>query len=147
MAPSFEREDLLRYISIYGRVKALGEEPRIDLLHRSGGRVGRLGVLQGSFDPLTVAHEALIDGALGQGLDAILILIPTTHFHKGISLGENGSIADRALVLQEYVRGRDRIDLGLSNIRRFVDLIDPIRKAYGADVKLTFVFGLDIFEM
>lgn len=147
MAPSFEREELLRYISIYGRVNALGKEPRIDLLHRSGSRVGRLGVLQGSFDPLTVAHEALIDGALGQGLDAILVLVPTAHFHKGISLGENGSIADRALVLEEYVRGRDRIDLGLSNIRRFVDLIDPIRKAYGADVKLTFVFGLDIFEM
>lgn len=147
MGPIFEREELLRYVSIHRRVKALGEEPRIDLLHRSGGRVERLGVLQGSFDPLTVAHEALIDGALGQGLDAILVLVPTAHFHKGISLEENSSIADRALVLEEYVRGRERLDLGLSNVRRFVDLIDPVRRTYGTDVRLSFIFGLDIFEM
>ncbi len=147
MAPAFEREELLRYISIYRRVKALGEEPKIDLLHRSGAEVRKLGILQGSFDPMTVAHEALIDGALEEGLDAVLILVPTAHFHKGVSPRENSSIADRALVLEEYVQGRDRVDLGLSNIRRFVDLIDPVRRAYGTGVRLTFVFGLDIFEM
>ncbi|MEK6977284.1 MAG: CinA family protein [Candidatus Hydrothermarchaeota archaeon] len=147
MGPIFEREELLRYISVYRRIKALGEEPRIDLLHRSGGRVERLGVLQGSFDPLTVAHEALIDGALKEGLDRALILVPTAHFHKDVALEENSSIADRGLVLEEYVRGRDGVDLGLSNVRRFVDLIDPVREAYGTGVRLTFVFGLDIFEM
>ncbi|MDP9372960.1 MAG: hypothetical protein M3Q65_11035, partial [Chloroflexota bacterium] len=93
-----------------------------------GGGVA-VGILAGSFDPLTVAHAALARAALDAGgLDALyLALSRHTVDKEGIA---RPSQADRALVLRLYARRRAGHGLLLFNRGLYAEQAEAARVAF-----------------
>ena len=102
----------------------------------------RLGVLSGSFNPITAAHVALAEAALGE-LDEVLLVMPREFPHKvyeGVGLGERIELVRRA------VDGRTGLSVAISDGGLFVDIARECRDHYGYDCALWFLCGRDAAE-
>lgn len=101
-----------------------------------------IGILAGSFNPLTNAHIALAQAALTDGgLDALYFALSRQTVDKeGVS---RPTLADRALVLARYV-GRDaRLGLLLTNRGLYAEQAVAARAAFPHARELCFVVGFD----
>jgi len=94
----------------------------MEFFYRAPRRPSRLGILPGTFNPVTVAHVALARAALAH-VDEVLLVLPRVFPHKDYS---GASFADRIGMLRE------------------VALAEP--DEYGPSVRLTFLCGRDAAE-
>jgi nicotinic acid mononucleotide adenylyltransferase len=103
---------------------------------------GRIGILPGSFNPLTNAHAALARVALAAGgLDAIyLALSRRTVDKEGV---DRPSQADRALVLCRYARRQPRHGVLLFNRGLYAEQAEAARARFPGARELAFVVGFD----
>ena len=89
--------------------------PRALLLRPPSSGLGRrVGVLPGSFDPLTLAHVALARAALRHGGTYSLLFLLSVHTVDSVDRAY-AALLDRALVLQRYVARRPRWGLAACN--------------------------------
>ncbi|MGD0771331.1 MAG: adenylyltransferase/cytidyltransferase family protein [Candidatus Solibacter sp.] len=102
----------------------------------------RLGVLPGTFNPVTVAHLALADAALAL-VDEVVFVLPRHFPHKTYS---GASFEQRVELVETAVAGEPRFSAAASDGGLFVEIARECRRAYGGDVRLTFLCGRDAAE-
>lgn len=121
--------------------------PRAIVAHEAAGlpanaRGPAIGILTGSFDPLTVAHAALARAALDAGgLDAVYLALSRRTVEKeGVA---RPTQADRALVLRLYARRRARHGVLLFNRGLYAEQARAARAAFPTAREICFVVGFD----
>ena len=110
--------------------------------HRTGGRPSRLGILPGTFNPVTVAHVALADAALS-AVEEVAFVLPRMFPHKPY---EGASFDERLEMLCTALAGRGRFSVAASDRGLFVEIAEECRLAYGPTPHLTFLCGRDAAE-
>ncbi len=114
----------------------------MEFFRRSAEKTCRLGVLPGSFNPITVAHLALADAALKM-VDEVVFVLPREFPHKTYS---GASFAERVELLRMALAGKRRFSAAASEGGLFVDIAGECRAAYGDDVRVSFLCGRDAAE-
>ena len=114
----------------------------MEFLARSPGGAHRLGVLAGSFHPITIAHLALADAALAE-LDEVLLAMPREFPHKAY---EGVGLEDRIELVRRSVAGRARLSVAITEGGLFVDIARECRPHYGHACDLWFLCGRDAAE-
>jgi nicotinate-nucleotide adenylyltransferase len=109
------------------------------------GLGARVGVLPGSFDPLTAAHAALARAALRHGgLSSLLFLLNVYVVDKADTA--QAALADRALVLLRHVARRPRCGVAVCNRGLYVEEAEALAPLVPAGAELWFVVGHDKIE-
>lgn len=114
----------------------------MEFIRRASGSPNRLGILPGTFNPVTVAHLGLASAA-GSRCDEVVFVLPRILPHKefsGVSFDQRLELLDRAL------GSEDRYSLAVADAGLFADIANECREAYGAGVRLSFLCGRDAAE-
>jgi nicotinic acid mononucleotide adenylyltransferase len=131
--------DLPRLLWLRERIRSLGDktEPALDVLHAPAAAPRRVGILAGSFNPLTHGHVALVEAAEA---DAVVLVLPLRAVDKeGVT---RAAAEDRALVLLEWARCRDRVGVALVNRGLYVEQAALLAAHYPGS-ELSFLTGHD----
>ena len=108
---------------------------------RSESRPRKLGVLAGSFNPLTRAHLELVYAA-GYHVDEVLCVVPQALPHKEYF----GATLEQRLEMLAMADLMLPCSIASSGSALFVDLARECREAYGGEVELYFICGRDAAE-
>jgi nicotinate-nucleotide adenylyltransferase len=100
----------------------------------------RLGILPGTFNPVTVAHLALARAALAH-VDEVVFVLPRVFPHKDYS---GASFGDRLAMLQAAI-DEPAFSIATADGGLFVEIAQECRIEYG-DVPLAFLCGRDAAE-
>lgn len=114
----------------------------MEFFRRAQGRPSHLGVLPGTFNPVTIAHLELAQAALPL-VDEVVFVLPREFPHKPY---EGASFAQRVQMLQAAAGSHPRISIAAVEHGLFVEIAQECRDAYGEDVRLTFLCGRDAAE-
>jgi nicotinate-nucleotide adenylyltransferase len=106
---------------------------------RTAGGPSRVGILPGSFNPVTVAHLALARAALSH-VDEVVFVLPRVFPHKKYS---GASFAERVELLRLALSGEEAFSIAAADRGLFVEIAAECRAAYGEGVRLTFLCGRD----
>lgn len=101
-----------------------------------------MGVLAGSFNPVTVAHLALARSARAQ-VEEVLLVVPRTFPHRSYS---GASAAERLRMLCAAAEGEPGLSVAESEGGLFVEIAAECRAAYGAGIRPVFICGRDAAE-
>jgi nicotinate-nucleotide adenylyltransferase len=107
------------------------------------GRRQTLGVLAGSFNPPTIAHQELVYAA-GFHVDEVVCVVPSVFPHKeyfGATLEQRLELLAAGLHDLEGVYSIASSEKGL-----FIDIARECRNHYGVNTRLYFVCGRDAAE-
>jgi nicotinate-nucleotide adenylyltransferase len=142
--------DVGGFLGRVGRALARMEEPgppRIEVLWPyTPGSPRRVGLLSGSFDPMTIAHAALAD-ALARSADLVLFLYASRTLPKEAGPGgEPGdpllSPRDRVASLLAYCRSRPGLGVAICSHGLYADQAEAAAARFsGADI--VFAVGSD----
>lgn len=99
-----------------------------------------IGVLSGSFNPLTRGHAALVEAAWREGIDGILLLLPLRAVDK--EAVTRASAVDRALVLTEWARRHAGTGVALVNRGLYVEQAALLAERYPSS-RIVFIVGHD----
>lgn len=108
---------------------------------RSTARPRTLGVLAGSLNPPTIAHEELVYAA-GFHVDDVLCVVPAVFPHKEYF----GATLDQRLELLVAARLMPPCSFATSENGLFIDIARECREHYGPGTQLYFVCGRDAAE-
>lgn len=108
---------------------------------RSLGRPRKLGVVAGSFNPPTVAHQELVCAA-GFQVDEVLCVVPSVFPHKEFV----GATLEQRLEMLASAELAKPASIAVSEKGLFIDIARECREHYGADTQLYFVCGRDAAE-
>jgi nicotinate (nicotinamide) nucleotide adenylyltransferase len=104
------------------------------------GKPKTLGILAGSFNPPTIAHQELVYAA-GFHVDEVLCVVPAVLPHKeyfGATLEQRLELLADSVTVPCSIASTEK---GL-----FIDIGRECRELYGPDVRLAFVCGRDAAE-
>ena len=102
---------------------------------------GVLVILDASFNPMTTAHEQLVEAAsLVQPADEILLLLSTANVDKGLF---GATLGQRMTTLLAYADGAKGISVGGCSHAKFVDKVAALRDLYPAGTAFEFIIGHD----
>ncbi len=99
-----------------------------------------LGVLAGSFNPLTRGHVALAEAARHAGADAVLLLLPLRAVDK--EAVTRASAADRALMLTEWASHQTNVGVAFVNRGLYVEQAALLTAAFPSS-RIMFIVGHD----
>src|SRR5579872_4309808 len=100
----------------------------MDFIRRAPGSPERLGILPGTFNPVTVAHLGLAAAARSR-CDEILFVLPRILPHKEYS----GASFDQRLELLGAAMGPDpQFSLAIADAGLFIEIAHECRQAYGS---------------
>ena len=111
----------------------------MEFIRRLPGNPCRLGILPGTFNPITVAHLALARAACGW-VDEVVLVLPRELPHKNYT---GATFAQRLEMLD--AAGTD-YSIATSDGGLFVDIAGECRSVYGDRVRLSFLCGRDAAE-
>jgi nicotinate-nucleotide adenylyltransferase len=114
----------------------------MEFFRRSADQPYRLGVLAGTFNPVTVAHLAMAEAALAV-VDEVVFVLPRQFPHKTYS---GATFEQRVELLGMALEGERRFSVAACERGLFVEIAGECREAYGADVRLSFLCGRDAAE-
>jgi nicotinate-nucleotide adenylyltransferase len=114
----------------------------MDFFRRASSPVSRLGILPGTFNPVTVAHLALARSALAH-VDEVLFVLPRVLPHKSYS---GASFDDRIQMLHAATDDEPRWSIAAADAGLFIEIAGECRAAYGVDTRLHFICGRDAAE-
>ncbi len=115
----------------------------MEFFRRSADKPCWLGVLAGTFNPVTVAHLALAEAALAMMVDEIVFVLPRQFPHKTYT---GASFEQRVELLGLALEGNRRFSVAACKRGLFVEIAAECREAYGADLRLSFLCGRDAAE-
>jgi nicotinic acid mononucleotide adenylyltransferase len=103
---------------------------------------GILGVLPASFNPPTVAHEALVrEAGVVVAFDEVLLIVDQQAMDKEC---RGAPIEDRLLMLLALYGDNARISLGIANRGLFLEKVEAMRAVYpGGETEVFFIVGYD----
>jgi nicotinic acid mononucleotide adenylyltransferase len=121
------------------------EPPQLVFLRRApegiGALPGTLLCLSASFNPMTVAHAALVrEGSRLVSPQEVLLLLATANVDK---YNEGLPLERRFDLLLRFAESRPRVSVAAVHHGRFVDKLDAIRAAYPDATRVVFVLGFD----
>jgi nicotinate-nucleotide adenylyltransferase len=108
---------------------------------RSLGKPHKLGVVPGSFNPPTVAHQELVCAAAFH-VDEVLCVVPSVFPHKEFV----GATLEQRLEMLAAAELARPVSIAVSEKGLFIDIARECRKHYGPDTRLYFVCGRDAAE-
>jgi nicotinate (nicotinamide) nucleotide adenylyltransferase len=108
---------------------------------RALGKPRKLGVVAGSFNPPTIAHEELVNAA-GFHVDEVLCVVPSVFPHKEFV----GATLEQRLEMLASAGLSKPASIAVSEKGLFIDIARECREHYGADTRLYFVCGRDAAE-
>ena len=112
---------------------------RMEFFHRVTSSPKHLGILPGTFNPVTLAHLSLAHAALPL-VDEILFVLPKIFPHKEYS----GATFDKRIrILQAATAGAGPFSTASSEGGLFLDIARECRQAYGEAIQLSFLCGCD----
>src|SRR5579863_6736855 len=114
----------------------------MDFFHRAAGRPAHLAVFPGTFNPVTVAHQALVQASLAHA-DEVVLVLPRIFPHKPYT---GASFESRAEMLCAMVGRGEPVSVAASEKGLFVEIAEECRAAYGPSVSLAFLCGRDAAE-
>src|SRR3954468_14548254 len=114
----------------------------MDFFQRAVRRPERLGILPGSFNPVTVAHLALARAGL-RHVDEVVFVLPRVFPHKNYS---GASFAERVELLRAAAAGHQAFSVAVADGGLFAEIAQECRAAYGEEVRLSFLCGRDAAE-
>jgi nicotinic acid mononucleotide adenylyltransferase len=141
-----ERFDDLERLAEHGQaLRALASNPDASAALRAGqppARGARLGLLPGSFNPPTVAHETLARAGLDAGrLDAVWYSLSTRTVDKEVVSG--AYLEDRLLLLDLLTDDDPRLGSLILNRGLYVDQARIVRAKYPDLGEIVFLVGFD----
>jgi nicotinic acid mononucleotide adenylyltransferase len=102
----------------------------------------RVGILCGSFNPLTLAHTELAEQAQKTyRLDCVFFTLAKVTVDKEQVTGLG--LEDRLLLLSLYAERHDSVGVALVNRGLYVDQAQAFRSLLGMQVELQFIVGMD----
>ena len=105
---------------------------------------GRLGVLGGSYNPITLAHLALADTVVKTfDMHEVLFLLPEVPPHKTIF---GASLEQRLEMMRLAVAERPYATVGLSSHGLFLDMYAGLLEVYPPHTEVFFLTGRDAAE-
>jgi nicotinate-nucleotide adenylyltransferase len=113
----------------------------MEFFRRAAGRPGRLGIIPGTFNPVTVAHLALARAALAR-VNEVLFVLPRIFPHKTY---QGATFEDRVEMLCAAL-DEPAWSIATAEGGLFIDIARECRAAYGSGVQLTFLCGRDAAE-
>lgn len=114
----------------------------MDFQRRSPRRPSRLGVLPGTFNPVTVAHVGLARAAL-QHVDEVVFVLPRVLPHKQF---HGATVAERLTMLEWGLQGEEAFSIAASRGGLFAEIAEECREVYGPETRLSFLCGRDAAE-
>lgn len=114
----------------------------MEFIRRARGAPSRLGILPGTFNPVTVAHLALAHAAR-RLCGEVLFVLPRVFPHKPYS---GASLQQRLELLDSALAPGAPFSLAVAEGGLFAEIADECRQAYGPDVRLSFLCGRDAAE-
>src|SRR5581483_261198 len=111
-------------------------------VRRASGAPSRLGILPGTFNPVTVAHLALADAGR-RHCDEVVFVLPRVFPHKPYS---GATLEQRLDLLDAAVAAGGGFSLAVADGGMFADIAEGCRAAYGPHVRLSFLCGRDAAE-
>ena len=110
----------------------------------TGHEPGRLGVLGGAYNPITLAHLAIADAAMTEmQLHEVLFCLPQVPPHKSIF---GASLEQRLEMMGLAVRDRPYATVGLCSHGLFLDIERALRDVYTPETEVFFITGRDAAE-
>ncbi len=107
-------------------------------------RQGRLGVLGGAYNPITLAHLAIADTVVRMfGIHEVLFLLPAVPPHKTIF---GASLEQRLEMMQLAVEEWPYATVGLSTHGLFLDMYQGLLGVYPPHTEVFFLTGRDAAE-
>ena len=102
----------------------------------------RIGILCGSFNPLTLAHTELAERARDVSqLDCVVFTLAKVTVDKEQLSGMG--LEDRVLLLSLYAQRNGRTGVALVNRGLYFEQAQAFRSSFGATVELNFIVGMD----
>ncbi len=114
----------------------------MEFFRRAQGAPSHLGILPGTFNPVTVAHLGLARAALVE-VDEVLFVLPRRFPHKSY---EGVSFADRIAILGDALADEPRFSIAAGAGGLFHQIAAECRAAYGDAPRLSFLCGRDAAE-
>jgi nicotinate-nucleotide adenylyltransferase len=114
----------------------------MEFLQRAAGQAERLGILPGTFNPITVAHLAIARAALAH-VDEVVFVLPRVFPHKTYS---GASFDERVEMLRAATVDDAAFSIATAEGGLFLEIARECREVYGDDVRLTFLCGRDAAE-
>lgn len=137
--------DVRRLCTLHEEIKSLDlhAPPTVHLIHPQPlPTVQRLGLLCGSFNPLTLAHTELAERTREvMGLDLVLFTLAKVTIEKEQITGM--SLEDRLLLLSLYAARHAGNGVAMVNRGLYYEQAQAFRAALGEHVTLAFVVGMD----
>jgi nicotinate (nicotinamide) nucleotide adenylyltransferase len=113
----------------------------VQFFTRSRTSPARLGVLAGGFNPPTIAHLALADGARAY-VDQLLYVVPRVYPHKEYS----GATLDQRLEMLASLELTVPQSVAVTEQGLLIDIARECRREFGPDTRLYFLCGRDAAE-
>jgi len=105
---------------------------------------GRLGVLGGAYNPITLAHLAIADTVVSTfGIQEVLFVLPQVPPHKTIF---GASLEQRLEMMRLAVEDRSYATVGLSTHGLFLDMYQGLLGVYAPHTEVFFLTGRDAAE-
>ena len=120
--------------------------PVVQFVHRAAPRQPKhIGVLDASFNPLTLAHEALVHHAQNAfNFDEIVLLLAKTNVDKALF---GADLGQRLAMMVNYADSDTQLDTCLSiagcSHARFIDKARALRAHYSPNTQIYFLVGHD----
>jgi nicotinate-nucleotide adenylyltransferase len=114
----------------------------MEFFRRAPNRPARLGVFPGAFNPVTIAHLALANGALTV-VDEVVFVLPQVFPHKPY---DGATFEQRLELLQTALAAELRFSIASSERGLFIEIGRECREHYGYEARLSFLCGRDAAE-
>jgi len=114
----------------------------MQFFRRASGRPSAVGILPGTFNPVTVAHLALARAAL-QHVHEVVFVLPRNLPHKTYA---GASFDDRVDMLTGAVSSSEPFSVAASDGGLFLEIAEECRCEYGETAALTLLCGRDAAE-
>lgn len=113
-------------------------------------------VIQGSFDPPTSSHIDIISKAIDlhsklnpSGIIKVILLLSLSHVDKKMDVLNRSLFGYRIEMLEKLftsLKFKVPISIGLSNVARYIDLIDATYQISPNINRISFIMGMDVFK-
>jgi len=134
---------LADYQNIINQVNPQGQ-PQAHLIYSASETAqtsANIGILDASFNPMTLAHESLIDTAFDtHKLDQMLLLLSVSNVDKKL---HGATLPQRLAMLVEYAKTRPNRSVAICSHARFIDKIEALKACYSKDSAFYFIVGYD----
>lgn len=114
----------------------------LEFLYRDAGDPARVALFPGSWNPPTIAHEA-IAGAASSWADEVVWILPAAMPHK---TWEGAAFRDRRRMIEQMARSRKKFSAAISEGGLYTDIAREAREHFAPGTEIALLLGRDAAE-